>query len=136
MALQDGKLVPVEGTNRKKHTFRQELTPAQREYDDGVFALYEEFQREAFQDTDCTLDGFMSFLGESSMEQTSSLGTFWWKWYVDDELIAVSVLDILPRCVVAMERACSVVLGVLPVQGEDEAAVNWHSGSVEGNCAL
>lgn len=122
--------------NRRKHSFRQELTPAQPDYDDGVFELYEEFQRDAFQDTDCTREGFMSFLGESSMEQSSSLGTFWWKWYVDDELIAVSVLDILPTCVVAMERVCSVVLGVLPVQEEDEAAVDWHFGGVGGDRAL
>ena len=105
----------MEGANRKKHSFRQVMTPAQPEYDDGVFALYTEFQREAFQDTDCTREGFMSFLGESSMAQSSSMGTFWWKWYVDEELVAVSVLDILPTCVVASEEACSLVLGLLPV---------------------
>ena len=131
MALQEEKLVPVEGANRKKHSFRQVMTPAQPEYDDGVFALYTEFQREAFQDTDCTREGFMSFLGESSMAQSSSMGTFWWKWYVDEELVAVSVLDILPTCVVATEEACSLVLGLFLVQAEDEAAVDrlsWGAG--------
>lgn len=126
----------MEEGNRRKHSFRQVMTPAQPEYDDGVFELYAEFQRDAFQDTDCTREGFMSFLGESSMEQSRSLGTFWWKWYVDEELVAVSVLDILPTCVVTMERACPIVLGLFPVQAEDEAAVDWHSGSVEGDRAL
>ena len=91
-------------TELKPHTFRMELIPATSAPSQEMFNLYKEFQRDEFNEKDDELDydSFSLFLGASNMEQDSEhkLGTFWWNWFIDEELIACSVLDILPSTIV------------------------------------
>ena len=69
-----------------------------------MFNLYKEFQKDEFNENEDEMEynSFSFFLGESRMEQDNDnkLGTFWWNWYIDDELIGCSVLDILPSTIV------------------------------------
>lgn len=81
----------------KKRTLTLTLSPP--DDSDEVFRLYERYQTALFNE-DSTKEGFFEFLGPSSLEQSEDMGTFWWKWYIDDILVAVSVLDILPSSVV------------------------------------
>ena len=88
----------------KPRSFRMEMVPATEEHAEDVFELYKEFERDQFNEEDNSFDGFFRFLGGDGLEidEENKLGTFWWKWYVDEELIAVSVLDILPDIIVSL----------------------------------
>ena len=76
-----------------------ELVPAGK--DSEVWALYNRYQKSTFGSDAVSEEEFLGFLGASNMRQSSEEGTFWWKWFVDDRLIAVSVLDVLPETIVA-----------------------------------
>ena len=91
-------------TELKPHSFRTEMVPATKNPSQEMFNLYKEFQKDEFNENEDEMEynSFSFFLGESRMEQDNDnkLGTFWWNWYIDDELIACSVLDILPSTIV------------------------------------
>ena len=91
-----------QSSSLKPRSLRMELVPALMEHVEGIYEIYEEFERDQFNMDDSSFDNFFSFLGSGEMEQDNErkLGTFWWKWYIDDELVAVSVLDILPNIIV------------------------------------
>lgn len=91
------EVVALEAPVHKKKTLTLTLSPP--DDSDEVFHLYERYQMALFNE-DSTKEGFFEFLGPSSLEQSEDMGTFWWKWYIDDILVAVSVLDILPSSVV------------------------------------
>lgn len=86
----------------KPRSLRMELVPALMENVEGIYEIYQEFERDQFNQNNTSFDDFYSFLGGGEMEldKERKLGTFWWKWYIDDELVAVSVLDILPNIIV------------------------------------
>ena len=87
----------------KPRSFRMELVPATKENGADVFELYQEFERDQFAREENSFDHFFNFLGGNGLvlDMKNKLGIFWWKWYIDDELIAVSVLDILPDVIVS-----------------------------------
>ena len=84
----------------KPHSLRLELSPALLE--EEAFELYKKYQINTYggDPSSFSENAFMAFLGQSNMRQEEKLGTFWWKWYLDDKLIAFSVLDILPHAIV------------------------------------
>lgn len=116
----------------KARSFRMELIPATEEPSEEMYSLYKEFQRDEFNESDdeMSYEGFAQFLGESSMEQNNEekLGTFWWNWYVDNELIACSILDILPTTIVSL--CCMgliLVVCLFSLQDFFQSTVDWYS---------
>lgn len=82
----------------QKRTLRLELTNPSRR-DTEAFDLYRRYEENTFHKSS-TPKGFFSFLGDSTLHAVEDMGTFWLKWYIDEKLVAVSVLDILPHTVV------------------------------------
>ena len=72
--------------------------------DEEVFNLYALYQKEIFHENP-TMESFMDFLGDGFLTQDDDhkLGTYWLKWYIDGELVAVSVLDMYPSILVHLE---------------------------------
>ena len=69
--------------------------------DEEVFALYCKFQSIILHDDDKEMESFMNFLGIDFLDEPGeNEGLFWIKWYFDNKLFAVSVLDIYPTVVV------------------------------------
>ncbi|VDK31142.1 unnamed protein product [Gongylonema pulchrum] len=79
------------------------------EYDataDESFELYKNYQNSIHKDTQCTRRGFTDFLTDSPLfsdeegaeNKSVALGTYHQQYYLDGQLIAVGVVDILPRC--------------------------------------
>ena len=97
----------------KPHAFRLELSPPL--FEEEAFELYKKYQINTYGDDPSSFkeNGFMDFLGQSNMRQEEKLGTFWWKWYLDNKLIAFSVIDILPHVIVGMSVTYYVVLCLL-----------------------
>ncbi|KAK4874080.1 hypothetical protein RN001_013440 [Aquatica leii] len=98
-----------------KYKFKTKLIPSvhinnELENDKIIeFQLYKKYQMAVHNDPPdkCTITGFTRFLISSPLKSvrvrgnTSSVtyGTFHQQYWLDDKLIAVAVLDILPRCV-------------------------------------
>ncbi len=86
----------------QKRTLRLELTKPSRG-DTEAFDLYRRYEENTFHKSS-TPKGFFSFLGDSTLHAVEDMGTFWLKWYIDEKLVAVSVLDILPHTVVRVGK--------------------------------
>ncbi|KAJ7591192.1 arginine-tRNA-protein transferase [Mycena floridula] len=91
------------------HNFKITLEPAS--FTDEKFALFETYQKEIHKD-DATPEGFERFLVESPLlpepipypstpppHLPTQWGSFHQLYRLDDQLIAMAVLDILPNCV-------------------------------------
>ncbi|VDM96759.1 unnamed protein product [Thelazia callipaeda] len=72
------------------------------------YALFEKYQKIVHNDTSCTKSSYRSFLADSPLFSDEKcennclpLGTYHQQYYIDEHLIAVGVLDILPRCLSA-----------------------------------
>jgi arginine-tRNA-protein transferase len=88
-----------------KHKLTTVLEPAA--FTMETFDLYKKYQIEIHNDKtdDINPEGYTRFLIDSPLindPENSQFGTFHLKYYVDDKLIAVSYLDILPECVSAI----------------------------------
>lgn len=93
---------PTTNVTYQKRTCRFELKRPNRE-DKEAYELYSRFEENTFHHS-TTPESFFSFLGDSTLHAEENMGTFWLKWYIDDKLIAVSVLDILPSTVVGFYK--------------------------------
>ncbi|KAL7749519.1 Arginyl-tRNA--protein transferase 1 [Sorochytrium milnesiophthora] len=82
-----------------KHRFRTVLEPAA--FTKVKFELYKKYQVVVHKDkpSEVTEKGFKRFLCESPLIAESGMGSFHMNYYLDDHLIAIAVLDILPQCV-------------------------------------
>ncbi|KAJ3371778.1 Arginyl-tRNA--protein transferase 1 [Allomyces arbusculus] len=120
----DQAIADLVGKDRRKHSFRTTLEPAS--FTDAKFALYKKYQIAIHHDPPAkvTPRGFERFLIDSplsspgkvarSSSTTSPLigsatpvaqprfGSFHLCYYLDTQLIAVSVIDLLPLCVSAV----------------------------------
>uniref|UniRef100_A0A915Q444 Arginyl-tRNA--protein transferase 1 n=1 Tax=Setaria digitata TaxID=48799 RepID=A0A915Q444_9BILA len=72
------------------------------------FKLYEKYQTNVHHDTRCTRTGYRNFLADSPLfsdegeeNKSVALGSYHQQYYLDGRLIAVGVIDILPRCLSA-----------------------------------
>ncbi|VDK71027.1 unnamed protein product [Onchocerca ochengi] len=72
------------------------------------FKLYEKYQTNVHHDTRCNKTGYRNFLADSPLfnderdeSKSIALGSYHQQYYLDDRLIAVGVIDILPRCLSA-----------------------------------
>ena len=74
--------------------------------DKEVLNLYNKFEKKVFGITH-TMNELLDFLGDGFLEQDDDnhLGTFWLKWYIDEKLVAVSVLDIYPSVLVGFRQS-------------------------------
>jgi arginine-tRNA-protein transferase len=70
-------------------------------FDQEMFELYKSYQMaiHSDQEADLTKEKFVDFLVDSPLGTKGPYGTYHQKYYLDDKLIAVGVLDILPKCV-------------------------------------
>ncbi|EGO27449.1 hypothetical protein SERLADRAFT_382325 [Serpula lacrymans var. lacrymans S7.9] len=99
-------------TERAAHKFEVKLEPAS--YSDEKYALYRRYQSQIHQDPDSSSTGFKNFLVQSPLvpepipyADSSNVprhlprdyGSYHQLYRLDDELIAVGVIDILPFCV-------------------------------------
>ncbi|NP_001335527.1 Arginyl-tRNA--protein transferase 1 [Caenorhabditis elegans] len=70
--------------------------------DNESFELYKNYQHTIHKDEDCRLAGFRRFLCDSPLKKEQrggiELGSFHLWFLLDDKLIAVCVVDILPKC--------------------------------------
>ncbi|TRM67983.1 arginine-tRNA-protein transferase [Schizophyllum amplum] len=95
---------------RPAHTFETILEPSA--FTDEKYALYEKYQQEIHHDTGNTPRGFKRFLVSSplrgdpipyssppSAHLPKTYGSYHQMYRVDGKLIAMAVLDILPKCV-------------------------------------
>ncbi|KAG0066537.1 Arginyl-tRNA--protein transferase 1 [Linnemannia elongata] len=94
-----------------KHRLRIKLEPSS--FTEEKFALYTKYQMEVHHEprSKCKPTGFTNFLVDSPLTATKSddwteedpgYGSFHQCYYLDEKLIAVSVIDILPSCVSAV----------------------------------
>ncbi len=85
--------------NSDDSSLRFTLEPAT--VDTEAFRLYQDYQVNRHGDSldELTIERYKRFLVDSPIVQTGPYGTFHHKWYWNDELIAVGVLDILEHCV-------------------------------------
>ncbi|KAL3997500.1 Arginine-tRNA-protein transferase C terminus family protein [Acanthocheilonema viteae] len=72
------------------------------------FKLYEKYQTNVHHDTRCNKAGYRNFLADSPLfnderdeSKSVALGSYHQQYYLDGHLIAVGVVDILPRCLSA-----------------------------------
>ncbi|KAJ2726563.1 Arginyl-tRNA--protein transferase 1 [Coemansia sp. Benny D115] len=80
---------------------RVELEPA--EFSQAKYRVFERYQKQVHNDEDCSPHGFRRFLCTSPLvSEGHLLGSFHQCHYMDDELIAVGVVDVLPLCVSAV----------------------------------
>ncbi|KAF9960777.1 Arginyl-tRNA--protein transferase 1 [Mortierella alpina] len=94
-----------------KHRFRTKLEPSS--CTDEKHALYVKYQMQIHKDprSKCQVRNFTNFLVDTPLtpskettwtEEDPGFGSFHQCYYLDDKLIAVSVIDILPECVSAV----------------------------------
>ncbi|GJJ72989.1 arginyl-tRNA---protein transferase [Entomortierella parvispora] len=94
-----------------KHRFKVKLEPSS--CTDEKHALYSKYQQQVHHEdpSKCRVSGFKNFLVDSPLTATKQedwtesdpgFGSFHQCYYLDDKLIAVSVIDILPECVSAV----------------------------------
>ncbi|KAG0013412.1 Arginyl-tRNA--protein transferase 1 [Entomortierella chlamydospora] len=94
-----------------KHRLRIVLEPAS--FTEEKYKLYVKYQMEVHHEPEskCRVSGFNDFLVSSPITATKTVGwreddpgfgSFHQNYYLDDKLIAVSVIDILPECVSAV----------------------------------
>lgn len=84
------------------HKLKVDLEPAS--FTDEKFELYKTYQIAIHNDTadELTTEKFKNFLVDTPLKkdpQNPQFGTFHQNYFIDDKLIAVGVLDILPNCV-------------------------------------
>ncbi|PIC50588.1 hypothetical protein B9Z55_001431 [Caenorhabditis nigoni] len=92
-----------------KHKLEIKIVPVDsREFDERInesFDLYKKYQTTIHKDHHCRFAGFRKFLCDSplSLEKRDGveLGSFHMWFLLDEKIIAVSVLDVLPQCVSA-----------------------------------
>ncbi|KAI9281828.1 arginine-tRNA-protein transferase [Sporodiniella umbellata] len=90
-------------TTESKHSLKIELEPSS--FTKEKFELYKKYQMSIHGDNeeDITESGFSRFLVDSPLKEEESngvqLGSFHQRYILDGQLIAVSVIDILPGCV-------------------------------------
>ncbi|MCP9264168.1 Protein ERGIC-53 [Dirofilaria immitis] len=72
------------------------------------FKLYEKYQTNVHHDSRCNRTGYRNFLADSPLfndekdeSKSVALGSYHQQYYLDNRLIAVGVVDILPRCLSA-----------------------------------
>ncbi|EFO22213.2 arginine-tRNA-protein transferase [Loa loa] len=72
------------------------------------FKLFEKYQTNVHHDTRCNRTGYRNFLADSPLfnnerdeSKSVALGSYHQQYYLDGRLIAVGVVDILPRCLSA-----------------------------------
>uniref|UniRef100_A0A158Q7V2 arginyltransferase n=1 Tax=Elaeophora elaphi TaxID=1147741 RepID=A0A158Q7V2_9BILA len=72
------------------------------------FKLFEKYQTNVHHDTRCNKTGYRNFLADSPLfnderdeSKSVALGSYHQQYYLDGRLIAVGVVDILPRCLSA-----------------------------------
>jgi arginine-tRNA-protein transferase len=85
-----------------KHKLTVRLEPASFSRD--AYLLYKKYQMAVHNDKEdeLTEKKYVNFLVESPLQPDPSqthYGSFHQKYYIDDQLIAVAVLDVLPQCV-------------------------------------
>ncbi|KAF9206336.1 Arginyl-tRNA--protein transferase 1 [Haplosporangium sp. Z 27] len=94
-----------------KHRFKVRLEPSS--FTDEKYKLYVKYQTEVHHESPsaCRASGFRDFLVTSPItptkehdwsEEDPGFGSFHQCYYLDEKLIAVSVIDILPECVSAV----------------------------------
>ncbi|KAG0051072.1 Arginyl-tRNA--protein transferase 1 [Gryganskiella cystojenkinii] len=95
-----------------KHKFKVKLEPSS--CTDEKHALYSKYQQQVHHEpaSKCKVSNFTNFLVDSPLTATKDparwtesdpgFGSFHQCYYLDDKLIAVSVIDILPECVSAV----------------------------------
>jgi len=101
--------------NNQRHTFRQELHPCNppsdklqamlpREYE--LYCMFQDtvhHSKSKFQSFDEYVWGFVkSLVHNSEYASSERLGTFHVHYYLDDELVMVTVVDITPSCFVSI----------------------------------
>ncbi|CAG8791986.1 24092_t:CDS:2, partial [Racocetra persica] len=86
-----------------KHKFK--ITIEQSSFTQEKYQLYYKYQTNIHNDTEVSEGGFRRFLVNSPLKyeqqvtpNTPGYGSFHQNYYLDDKLIAVAVLDILPKC--------------------------------------
>lgn len=67
------------------------------------FGVYQKYQQAVHSDKDCTRRGYESFLVSSPLysvddERTPTLGSYHQQYVLDGRIVAVGIIDILPRC--------------------------------------
>ncbi|KAI0939731.1 hypothetical protein AcW1_004663 [Taiwanofungus camphoratus] len=108
-AIHDSEHAFLVGENHK-HKFEVTLEPSS--YSDEKFALYQSYQRQIHLEEDKSPHGFDEFLVKSPLRREPipypsgcpahlprEYGSYHQLYRLDDELIAMGVLDILPNCV-------------------------------------
>jgi len=84
------RLVKADETDKDfKSTFKESLS------------VYQKYQMSVHGDTEdkCTDKQFRRFLCSSPLQNNGELGSFHMQYLIDDRIVAVGVLDVLPRCV-------------------------------------
>lgn len=104
-SLRDLLHEPEDASQESKYKLEMKLEPAS--FTKEKFALYAKYQASIHHDKeeDISEGGFKRFLVDSPMKlekhDTSNIqfGSFHQKYIVDDKLVALAVIDILPKCV-------------------------------------
>ncbi|KAJ3684682.1 hypothetical protein LUZ61_013846 [Rhynchospora tenuis] len=93
-------------THKKRR--RLEIRMKRSEFDPDEYVLYEKYQKLVHQDTEVSIDSYIKFLVDtpipfvepdgSSRIPPCGLGSFHQQYLLDGRIIAVGVVDILPKC--------------------------------------
>uniref|UniRef100_A0A914ZQS7 Arginyl-tRNA--protein transferase 1 n=1 Tax=Parascaris univalens TaxID=6257 RepID=A0A914ZQS7_PARUN len=102
-------LLPYDG-KKFRHRLEVRLVKLRsQEFDatlDESFAVYQKYQTTIHNDHSCSKRGYLNFLAnsplfndeDSASQKTIELGSYHQQYVLDDRIIAVGVVDVLPRC--------------------------------------
>jgi arginine-tRNA-protein transferase len=88
-------------THRPDSSHRLKIVLDPSAYTDDTFELYQKYQVNVHHDSlnELTASKFTQFLVDSPIRSIGPYGSFHQKYYIDDKLIALAVLDVLPSCI-------------------------------------
>ncbi|KAG1205500.1 hypothetical protein G6F35_011595 [Rhizopus arrhizus] len=90
----------LDNSSNNKHDLKIEIEPSS--FTKEKFELYKKYQISIHNDDDVSERGFRRFLVDSPLKREKKFGSFHQKYLLDGQLIALSVIDILPSCVSAV----------------------------------